>query len=83
MGEIIRLCVERQLQEKNNFKELARERKALQMSVRFGDSLVKILNDISRDTDLPVAEIVRLCLVQQLLKIKKQGLKLKFELNDE
>lgn len=81
MSEIIRLCVERQLAEKNNFKELARERKALQMSVRFGDSLLKVLNGIARDTDLPVAEIARLCLTQQLHKIRRQGLKLKITLD--
>ena len=83
VSEIIRLCVGRQLAEDDNFGDDARERKTLQVSVRFEDSLAKQLGDISRRTDLSVAEIVRLCLAKQITKIRRQGLKLKFELNDK
>jgi hypothetical protein len=50
-----------------------REKKSLQFGVRFEDSLARGLKKVSRQTKLPMAEIVRLCVARQLDQIRRDG----------
>jgi hypothetical protein len=72
-AQVIRLCVERQLAEKRNLKEYSQERKVSQFSVRFEDGMINGLGAEARRAGLPLAEIIRLCLVLQLKKILADG----------
>lgn len=50
-----------------------KEKKSLQFSVRFEDSLIKNLNKVAKQMGLSLAEIVRLCVIKQLDQIRQDG----------
>ncbi|MDR1145161.1 MAG: hypothetical protein LBK71_03380 [Verrucomicrobiales bacterium] len=73
MGEIVRLCVEQQLAQKINLQAFARERKGMQLSMRFEESLRKNLSKLSRKTGLSLGEIIRLCVTRHFAQIRCDG----------
>jgi antitoxin component of RelBE/YafQ-DinJ toxin-antitoxin module len=73
MGEIVRLCVNRQLEDTGYLLELARDKRNWQLGVKFEEHTVRALKKVSGQIGLPMAEIIRLCLTKQLEQICNEG----------
>ena len=79
-GEIIRLCIDRELENPDYLKTLMWKKKSLLFNMNLVDSQIKKLDAISRQTGLSLGEIVRLCLSRQLVQIRREGgIKLKLD----
>lgn len=83
VGEIIRLCVDRELAAAETLKRLSWKKKSRQFNLLFADGQVRKLLELSRHTGLSQAELVRQCLARQLKKIRRHGgIKIHIKLDD-
>ena len=73
MGEIIRLCIDRELEKPDYLKTQMWKKKSLLFNMNLVDSQIKKLDAISQQTGLSLGEIVRLCLSRQLAQIRHEG----------
>jgi hypothetical protein len=80
VGDIVRLCVDRQLKSSEQLLGLAREKRDWSLGVKFDGPMVGDLQKISRKTGLTMAELIRLCVLKQLEQIRREGgIKLKLD----
>jgi hypothetical protein len=73
MGEIIRFCVDRQLEDSSHLETLTWKKKNTQIHLVFEDRQIKKLSGLAKRTGLAQAEIVRLCLVREIQHIRSEG----------